>query len=766
MLLGQADTVHDFWGQVYRPGSPIRNKGFKGRPLFPFAGAARLCHQDQHISAELIYAFLKGILLNVAQTVGHKTNVYFIQHPLQPARKELWRDLQVAAASAEEDSPSAAQLAAAKWGYTCGTHVIANHLFKCSFSTLPRSPQAYQELLDGSAQAIASTTTTLPDEWLRINDETFLGATRFLSHTMSSLHAIFAEMNLPVAQRAGTKAVAESGPPQTSTEIDQKEIVLGKALRRCKGKEYMVFKDIKPHMNSKLRTKEHYMSVFQLAQGLGVGVIEEASGLCRLKLTLRDLQAEARRRLGLEADMGDLVQAAPSHPLPRILGGAKNPRPKQARKPRPKQAPVPQAPALQAAAKPKTRGRPSKTDKPPRSLYTPDTVVEGGYDGKASFLRAQKDWASKLVEGKVLSIRHQWYPFKPGWKVLLWCNSCEKCSQHCQGWSAWCIYSAESQTFCRKYTTVSAHGDFSKTRTWNALTSTTEARLKEHMQSHSRVTTQDLLKIAEETQAEKPVAEAFLSMWRRNHKECKDGSRPSGLWRVYDWQQLLRGAPQFDTVAATVPNNLAVVSADLSPAHTTVVFVNPALFHETFSRLTNQQYIKLCGDGTFRLMQGGWVLLNLGVLTKHYAAVAGTYAFRSTYSPLLFAVANKECRESYRALFEGAVVCAKSLFDIDLAPRVSQYGTLEKIWPVLMFSQTQRGLRIFAHFIGACVRPKQALSPDETVQAYRAGFSHTIQKHLQDQAWAPVLVSRVHLLRSVPSALLFHTITQELFAPV
>ena len=39
MLLGQADTVHDFWGQVYRPGSPIRNKGFEGHPLFLFAGA-------------------------------------------------------------------------------------------------------------------------------------------------------------------------------------------------------------------------------------------------------------------------------------------------------------------------------------------------------------------------------------------------------------------------------------------------------------------------------------------------------------------------------------------------------------------------------------------------------------------------------------------------------------------------------------------------------------------------------------------------------
>ena len=84
LLLGQADVVHDFWGQVFRPGSPVRSKGFEGRPLFLFAGAAWLCHHEQQISAEIIYAFLKGILLNVAQTVGHTADHDFIHKPLQP----------------------------------------------------------------------------------------------------------------------------------------------------------------------------------------------------------------------------------------------------------------------------------------------------------------------------------------------------------------------------------------------------------------------------------------------------------------------------------------------------------------------------------------------------------------------------------------------------------------------------------------------------------------------------------------------------------
>ena len=81
MLLGQADAVHDFWGQVYSPGSPVRNKGFEGRPLFLFAGAARLIHQEQCISAEVVCAFVKAILLNIASSVGHQVSVDFIRSP-------------------------------------------------------------------------------------------------------------------------------------------------------------------------------------------------------------------------------------------------------------------------------------------------------------------------------------------------------------------------------------------------------------------------------------------------------------------------------------------------------------------------------------------------------------------------------------------------------------------------------------------------------------------------------------------------------------
>ncbi|CAE7949189.1 unnamed protein product, partial [Symbiodinium sp. KB8] len=112
ITLDQADTVRDFWGHVFLAGSPIRNKGFEGRPLFVFAGASRLVHHEQFISA-LIYAVVKCILLSIASSVGHSTELRFIQRPLQAKVP----------------------------------NIISNHLFSCSFAALPRVPQQLQALL-------------------------------------------------------------------------------------------------------------------------------------------------------------------------------------------------------------------------------------------------------------------------------------------------------------------------------------------------------------------------------------------------------------------------------------------------------------------------------------------------------------------------------------------------------------------------------------------------------------------------------------------
>ena len=208
LLLGQADAVRDFWGQVFRVGSPVRGKGFEGRPLFLFAGAARLCHQDQQISAEIIYV-LKCILLNVARAVGHASKIDFMRNPLRPHQPLFWKDLQRAASDAEADGPPCSQVAAAKWGYSCGSHIIANHLFLSSFESLPRRAQDVQILLEGGqTDVVVEGSQGAAANWGSISNQAFLAGPRLLSHTMSSLHVIFSEMSLPAAERAGSQAIA------------------------------------------------------------------------------------------------------------------------------------------------------------------------------------------------------------------------------------------------------------------------------------------------------------------------------------------------------------------------------------------------------------------------------------------------------------------------------------------------------------------------------------------------------------------------------
>eukprot|EP00439_Symbiodinium_sp_Y106_P065437 s647_g10.t1 len=377
LLLGQADAVHDFWGQVFSPGSPVRNKGFEGRPLFLFAGAARLTHQEQLISAELIYAFLKAVLLAIASAVGHKVNTAFIRHPMLPQQAALWRELKRAAGSVEQEAPSACQVAAAKWGYSCGTHIIASHLFQRGFEALPRCIHGLEGFLQG--------TEPLPpaalEDWLHIQPSAFLHAPRILSHTMSSMSTIFNEMRLPIEQRAGTRAVAVPGAPTEGPSLNAQETVLAKVLQRLKHKKFLTVTDVKGHLSSKLRNQQEFERIFQLAQGLGFGQIEgvypgSRSSPYRLRLTLATVQPEVRNRFGLEADIGHLCDAdgppmrgaglatCPRIIVPSMCGGGKSSSARDsAAKHKARRCPAPKLssrPALASSAAPQASAAASK----------------------------------------------------------------------------------------------------------------------------------------------------------------------------------------------------------------------------------------------------------------------------------------------------------------------------------------------------------------------------------------------------------------------
>ena len=156
----------------------------------------------------------------------------------------------------------------------------------------------------------------MPEHWLKIRDESFLAAPRLLAHTMASLSAIYQEMSLPLDQRAGTRATANPAPKSAAPHPSNEDI-LAKALQKHRHKQYLTVSDLKPHVNSRFRTEAQYKAIFQVAERLSVGVIEgEFPGTranpYRLKLTREKILAETRIRLGLEADMGDVVEAGAS----------------------------------------------------------------------------------------------------------------------------------------------------------------------------------------------------------------------------------------------------------------------------------------------------------------------------------------------------------------------------------------------------------------------------------------------------------------------
>ena len=89
----------------------------------------------------------------------------------------------------------------------------------------------------------------------------------------------------------------------------------------------------------------------------------------------------------------------------------------------------------------------------------------------------------------------------------------------------------------------------------------------------------------------------------------------SHKWVEAVWRQLER---ELGTVhnLTEASDTLKITASVHTDDATVVVFCNPLLLKETLGRLDNQKYIKLCGDGTFRLTRDEWVLMTVGVLSK------------------------------------------------------------------------------------------------------------------------------------------------------
>ena len=185
-----------------------------------FAGASRLVHLEQFISAELIYAFVRCILLSIASSVGHAGE----------GSKSL-------AATTSRCERSRAD---------CSQHVP-------SFAALPRVPHQLQALLTGCQPEPPCPLPAPNCDWFTLPEDALLAAPRLLNHTMSSLHTIYNEMRLPPDARAGSKAVAAPTVHPVTSVQTARELVLSKTLKQHRHKAALSLSvsDLKSHMSSR-----------------------------------------------------------------------------------------------------------------------------------------------------------------------------------------------------------------------------------------------------------------------------------------------------------------------------------------------------------------------------------------------------------------------------------------------------------------------------------------------------------------------------------
>ena len=433
------------------------------------------------------------------------------------------------------------------------------------------------------------------------------------------------------------------------------------------------------------------------------------------------------------------------------------------------QAAPPDAPEEpEVAAK---RGRRSAADM--EATYTQRSVLACEKEGwsKDGFLEHERHWAASSVPNKHLSIRHLHLQHKGGYKLLLWCNTCNECKEK-QGWKGYSTYDVQSQQITRQYTPEFSHGNFSAVKAWNPLTSTTEKALKDFVAQNAHFSTQDLKKIAHKHQPDNCPTDSFLQTWGRNrrvHKGTRNNKTSAYKWVEADWQRLTRNLGSAESLSEAT-NNLKIAGAMYDCNATVVVFCNPQLLKDTLTSLTIKSYIKLCGDGTFRLIEGEWFFLTVGVLSKHCSRSDGAYAFRTTFYPLSFALANKESRPTYQFLFESLCSCSHRFAGVDLASACRQYHADmhlgEDLAQKSIFTNACR-VADWAHVIGASKRPKTLgfpSAPDEKKQSYRAGVFATVQKNLtaSGQKLLPLVKRALFCLRSVPTAMVFNALVQVL----
>ena len=425
------------------------------------------------------------------------------------------------------------------------------------------------------------------------------------------------------------------------------------------------------------------------------------------------------------------------------------------------------------------------------------------FENWKQFKASQKEWASGLMPKQPITVHCEPRSVSSAgdFKYKLFCTACTSCRKQLtqyrgkkeappeKGWNAIVTYHAATEKLSREWAALDCHGDFAWATARDQLTAAGKEVVNKRLRAASGVTAQDLLDDLLDVQSP-PPGEAWLSMYIKNFRqthrlEAVVPCRPAGhVWSEADWHAQARKWSNFDAVCDQwrqqgwaelhAPNKLTIVGMLLGADYTCVVYCNPALARDVLQRLANPEYVKLCGDGTYKLIREGWALCSVGTLSKVYSPGEPDRmpAFRTSFHSFAYAIVNKESEATYAFLFKMVKHIAKMLVSADWHQCVRQYHC---DWHIGEESARARefpnSIRCgdWAHFTGAALRPtKQTpMSTDASAcadqTAWRTGVWATLKRHVNA---APTLIfvkAWIQVLRTVPTCLLFTTLTTYLF---
>lgn len=533
--------------------------------------------------------------------------------------------------------------------------------------------------------------------------------------------------------------------------LTRDEESVSKILGCHKHQEVITYTDAKKHVSSRQRSQARIEQLFDLAATLGAGSREgshSTSGSLCFRLDLSQMSEASRQRLGLEAQRARTTMTFPSTlepvaslQIPEISGCATRPLselPHMCGGMAPKRGSGREGGGKGAGRAGGGRGAGraggGNQDRPAEhGVQIPLTVTaswqtEGEPLAKEAFLQEMREWCSHKVPGQfVETTMRQDTRFNHGYKFRAFCSSCSKCVKG-KGWRATVVYSIADQRVTIEATSADAHGDFQRTRKAPqrraaaqvargapasiALTGQSKKLVETALRANPRVRLQDIMMQLQERSTQMPLpSELSVHHYINNLRKRQSAMRkPKTIdWAVCDFEQLLRDLPNIRDVSGDDICDLCWIDRCLDPHNTWVTLCCPRYVREVFGRLANTNYLKLCGDGTFRTMRQDFVLLTLGVLTKHYGELPRhAFGFATTFNELVFAITNKESEVTYTGLFESCILAANLCAQIDIRDKVAQYhcdwhageeNARQKVW----HCSTRAG--DFAHLMGY-TRPK------------------------------------------------------------